>query len=96
MIDHGQARRIASEWHGGGGTALYAFVSTGTVSADMRAEVRADLETTHAPESRQHYTEADRRELRALSVYARIYDGQHMPQGWANVWSDAPIEDNDL
>jgi hypothetical protein len=31
MISDLEARKIASEWHGGGGTALYAFTSTGAI-----------------------------------------------------------------
>jgi hypothetical protein len=31
MITDLDARRIASEWHGGGGSALYAFASTGAI-----------------------------------------------------------------
>lgn len=31
MITDTQARTIAAQWHGGGGTALYAFASTGAI-----------------------------------------------------------------
>ena len=31
MITDTEARKIASEWHGGGGSALYAFSSTGAI-----------------------------------------------------------------
>lgn len=31
MITNTEARKIASKWHGGGGTALYAFASTGAI-----------------------------------------------------------------
>ena len=31
MITDTEARRIASEWHGGQGSALYAFASTGAI-----------------------------------------------------------------
>lgn len=31
MLTDTEARKIASEWHGGGGTALYAFASSGAI-----------------------------------------------------------------
>ena len=44
MITDTESRKIASEWHGGGGTALYAFSSTGAINTaradhDIIAEI---------------------------------------------------------
>ncbi len=38
-----QARRIASEWHGGKSSALYAFASSGTILDTLEREIRDDL-----------------------------------------------------
>jgi len=40
IISTAKARRIASEWHGGQASALYAFASTGTVIAGFLGECR--------------------------------------------------------
>lgn len=41
MIDEQRAREIASAWHGGQGSALYAFASSGNFDADrMAVEIR--------------------------------------------------------
>lgn len=42
MITDTEARRIASEWHGGGGTALYALSSTGAIDPERRKAELAD------------------------------------------------------
>jgi hypothetical protein len=41
MLTENEARRIAAEWHGGQGSALYALASTGTVVAGASAEASA-------------------------------------------------------
>lgn len=51
MITDTEARKIASEWHGGGGTALYAFSSTGAIDTaranhDIRQEILNDFAST--------------------------------------------------
>lgn len=40
MISALEARRIASEWHGGQASALYALASSGTVVAGLNMECR--------------------------------------------------------
>jgi hypothetical protein len=39
MISGTTARRIASEWHGGQSSALYAFASTGTILNTLKGEI---------------------------------------------------------
>jgi hypothetical protein len=38
-LDLSEARRIASEWHSGQWSALYAFASSGTIQRDLEGEV---------------------------------------------------------
>lgn len=47
MITDLEARKIASEWHGGGGTALYAFTSTGAIDT-ARGDHNAATEVDNA------------------------------------------------
>jgi hypothetical protein len=43
MISDGQARRIASEWHGGMPSALYSLASSGAIDLDrVRDEISAN------------------------------------------------------
>ena len=39
MIDHSEAMHIASLWHGGQTTAMYALCSSGMVSPDLLGEI---------------------------------------------------------
>ena len=44
MISDGQARRIASEWHGGMSSALYSLASSGAIDPDrVRDEISREL-----------------------------------------------------
>jgi hypothetical protein len=47
-ISTGEARRIASQWHGGQRTALYEFSSSGTIASHSRllSEIETDLRGT--------------------------------------------------
>lgn len=45
LIGEGTARLIASQWHGGQWSALYAFASTGTILEDLIHEIEDDLES---------------------------------------------------
>jgi hypothetical protein len=81
MISDRQARQIASEWHGGQGSALYAFASTGAIDTawedhDIRQEIRPLRE--HSP----NFTEYDR--LTKLLKYCDFYG----PRGPVDGWSD--------
>lgn len=45
MITDVEARRIACDWHGGGGSALYALCSTGAITDDTARECRNTMAT---------------------------------------------------
>lgn len=61
-MDEARAREIASWWHGGQWSALYAFCSTGTRRDDLLAEVEALIGL---------YAEGDLRQLNGLYAYLR-------------------------
>lgn len=64
MISDGQARRIASEWHGGMSTALHSLASSGAIDLDrVRDEISRELMKLQVGEAR--------RELLALDKYVR-------------------------
>lgn len=68
-MDETRAREIASWWHGGQSSALYAYCSTGTRRDDLLAEVRECQ-----AEVKAHiglYTQDDIRQLRLLAEYLR-------------------------
>jgi hypothetical protein len=49
MIDHNEAMHIASLWHGGQTTAMYALASSGAVSPDLLGEIYRSQQKTMAP-----------------------------------------------
>lgn len=102
IINDGQARRIASEWHGGQVTALYSFSSCGFIARaeydddgdlirsagwELLGEIEEDLEKYTA-------TDAERRDLQALQRYvrARVAGGNTGAPtvGWATEWDETP------
>lgn len=84
MISDGQARRIASDWHGGMPSALYSLASSGAIDLDrVRDEISRELWSLNAREVR--------RELLALDKYVRTA-GEHPAQtGWPRLWDDSPV-----
>ena len=62
-------RRIASWWHSGMWSALYAFSSTGTILSSLRAEIRTCIEESDI------YT--DRVELLDLLEYVIEHEGEN-------------------
>jgi hypothetical protein len=82
-INGGQARRIASEWHDGQGSALYSFVSTGAIALDaLDGEIVANLD-------RQLDDSTEQRELDALLAYVHSNGERGPVAGWADLWSDS-------
>lgn len=59
VIDEGEARFIASQWHGGQNSALYAFASTGTILDGLEDEITSDCDS------------ADKIDLQALLDYLK-------------------------
>lgn len=85
MITDTEARNIASQWHGGGGTALYAFASTGAINTaradhDIVKELYECLETT--------YTAGVENEINSLLEYAL----EHKPRAAVAGWSALPLD----
>ncbi len=96
MISDTEARRIASEWHGGGGTALYAFASTGaidTARADhaLTTEIDDCIAYIDDPSNRRdkHWTDdvalADRQKLLNLSDYVAKHGARGPVDGWGEL-----------
>lgn len=71
-FDEDDARCVAGEWHGGQWSALYAFSSSGTVTAGLLAEVREAVEIADG----DRYDDRDRAELERLREYVVAHPGQ--------------------
>lgn len=84
MISDGQARRIASDWHGGMSSALYSLASSGAIDLDrVRDEISRELWQLDVGEVR--------RELLALDKYARTTGARPPQAGWSHLWDDSPV-----
>lgn len=70
-IDEADARRIASEWHGGQSTALYAFASSGHIATDLLDEASRELadQARRAVDSPSEADSADLVDLAALVAW---------------------------
>lgn len=87
MISDGQARRIASEWHGGMSSALYSLASSGAIDLDrVRDEISRELWKLDVGEVR--------RELLALDKYVRTAGARPAQSGWSRLWDDSPVTVN--
>ena len=92
MISDLRARQIASEWHGGGGTALYALSSTGAIlSWEARTHCEEDStmnlavsEISQELRELQQATYSERRALTALLAYVE----RNGIRGPVAEWSD--------
>jgi hypothetical protein len=83
-ISDGQARRIASEWHGGMSSALYSVASSGAIDLDRtRDEISRELWQLDVGEVR--------RELLALDIYVRTASARPARAGWSRLWDDSPV-----
>ena len=77
MITDNEARNIAAQWHGGMGTALYAFASTGAIDTgrddhNLEQEVWTELLAIREDQTgpiAEGYTFEDWRDLLALLLY---------------------------
>ena len=84
MITDGQARRIASDWHGGMSSALYSLASSGAIDRErVRDEISRELQQLDVGEVR--------RELLALDKYVRTAGVRPAQAGWSHVWDDSPV-----
>jgi hypothetical protein len=74
-----EARKIASEWHGGQGSSLYALCSTGAIDADVASEI------TECARSCKGRGGSDFTNLIELRTYV-TRNGPRGPQdGWSNL-----------
>ncbi|MCI2420075.1 hypothetical protein MOQ72_21775 [Saccharopolyspora sp. K220] len=84
MMSDGQARRFASDWHGGMSSALYCLASSGAVDLDrVRDEIARELWQLDVGEVR--------RELLALDKYVRTAGTRPAQSGWSRLWDDSPV-----
>jgi hypothetical protein len=83
MITSGIARRIASEWHSGQGSALYSFASTGSITEDLHREIEREIPNDPSPE------------LIALATYVEECGYRGPVDDWSSKWSDALVEPDD-
>lgn len=87
IISDGQARRIASEWHGGMSSALYSLASSGEIDLDhARDEISRELQSLDVGEVR--------RELLALDKYIRTAGERTAVAEWFRLWDDSPVSVN--
>lgn len=89
MLTEQQAREIASEWHGGQSSYLYAFASSGSIDHDrsideetspLLAEIAKEIEgmaecayATNSPANRIYYQHEERRLLYLYCYVAGQY-----------------------
>lgn len=84
-ITDGQARVIASQWHGGQFSALYTFASSGATvlwdddwqSEDPLARIRGEITQDLNPEHP---------ELEALLAYVERVGARSPVEGWSTLW----------
>lgn len=76
MIRHKTARRIASEWHGGQHTPLYALSSSGAVLPGVLAEIAGCIPGAH---------QSNRPELASLLEYCKANMGRGPVPGWSGI-----------
>jgi hypothetical protein len=87
IISDGQARRIASEWHGDMSSALYSLASSGAIDLDhARDEISRELQSLDVGEVR--------RELLALDKYVRMAGERTAVAEWFRLWDDSPVSVN--
>lgn len=81
--DHGKMRRIASEWHGGMRSDLYAFASTGTIRYDLLAEVEDEVNNFAVLTDEDEVTMDELTELRDYVAECGIRGPR---EGWSEIW----------
>lgn len=87
LIGDGQARRVASEWHGGMSSALYSLASSGAVDLGrVRDEISRELLKLDVGKVR--------RELLALDKYVRTAGERTAVAEWFRLWDDSPVSVN--
>lgn len=81
MITDGQARKIASEWHGGQSSPLYSLASTGAINLpDVLHEIMVDAAAV-GPENSPGQLDA----LVALDDYVHTVGARGPVTGWSDI-----------
>ena len=81
MITDQEAQRIASEWHGGAGSALYQFTSTGAI-ADSEHEPIDLLGELQGCETAAYTTTREREEIADLIAYVKMHGPRPAQPDW--------------
>lgn len=95
-ITDGQARRIASDWHGGQWSPLYMLASTGATKdsryrlSDVVVAIQRELLPERLAESERLFPGAGR-DLRALLAYVRAAGARGPVPGWSDLWGDSLV-----
>lgn len=74
------ARRIASDWHAGGGSPSYQFVSTGRIVPELEAELLATLRGCCRM---RDFPWTALGELNELILYVRTYGPRDAVENWS-------------
>lgn len=82
-VDDLAARRIAADWHAGGGSPSYQFVSTGRITDDLAYEVEDCIR--FARTRSRIFTDTDLTELHRLLVYIRHHGPRPALPGWSGL-----------
>ena len=90
MLSDVEARRIASEWHGGVGSALYVLASTGAIVDGVSGEIyrnildeRSRIGTDDPDPSREDHQGLW--DLEGLRSYVRESGRRGPVEGWGNL-----------
>lgn len=69
-----RARRLAADWHGGGGSAMYILCSTGAITEELADEINDCYPSAHDPE--------DFSDIEWLSLYVKERGTRGPIDGW--------------
>lgn len=95
MIDNAKARLIASEWHDGQHSALYALASTGAIllgDPDVAQEIRTLVDTLPPDDAHIRWPAAvngsrrHRFRLQQLLRYVEAHGARGPQENWIGVW----------
>lgn len=83
VINDGQARVIASDWHGGQGSSMYSLTSCGAIDDRLHDEIEQAIREASIGQRRLS--------LLALDRYVRQAGERGPISGWSGLWDDTPV-----
>lgn len=83
MLSDTEARRVASEWHSGGGSPEYVFASTGAITESLHAAIDDTLIFAHG--NLGVYTIKDVADLNRLLTYVDHHGVRGPVEGWGDL-----------